>query len=461
MRAGLYARISEDRDETQLGVQRQIEDCEQLAARRGWEITDRYVDNDISAYKGGRRPEYERLLADIAARRIDAVVIWHQDRLHRQPRELEEFFDVCDRAGLTDLATVGGDLDLATHDGRLKARIMGAVARNQSDAASRRLRRKALEIARAGGISGGGTRPFGFDADRLTVRADEAEIIREVADRLLAGVPMRSLCRDLNDRGITTPTGGPWAPFVLARMLRSARIGGQREHRGEIVAAARWPAIITPEQTTRIRAILDDPFRRTARAPRAYLLKGLLRCARCDTTMVARPREDGRRRYVCARGPALPGCGRCYVLAEPVERFVTEAVLWRLDSPELARALRQPHRTTRNDSQHATDLLTARLDELARAYAQGSVSMREWLVAREPLQRQLDDTRRRIARDAGVAVLAEHAGRAGELRNRWPDLDIGQQHAIIASVLGQVIVRSGRPGYNRFDPQRFDLIWRH
>ena len=114
MRAGIYTRISEDREDTQLGVHRQLEDCERLADERGWEVVERYKDNDISAWKGGKRPDYLRMLEDIAAKQIDAVVVWHQDRLHRQPRELEEFFDTCDGAGLTELASVSGDIDLGS-----------------------------------------------------------------------------------------------------------------------------------------------------------------------------------------------------------------------------------------------------------------------------------------------------------------------------------------------------------
>lgn len=461
MRAGLYARISEDRDETQAGVGRQVEDCESLSRTRGWDIVDRYVDNDISAYSGKPRPEYRRMLADIAAGRIDAVIVWHQDRLVRQPRELEEFFDVCDRAGLTALASVSGDVDLATHDGRLKARIMGAVARNQSDAASRRLQRKAQEIARNGGVSGGGTRPFGFEPDRVTLRADEAEIVRELAERFLASVPLRSLCSDLEQRGIRTPTGKPWKPSPLRRMLASGRMSGQREHHGEIVATACWPAILEPAQTAQIRAILADPSRRAVRTPRSYLLKGLLRCGWCEALLVGRPREDGSRRYVCATGPGFVGCGRCYVLAEPLEEFVTEAVLWRLDTPELANTLRGTRDTSGDEWQQRADELVGRLDELAVAYAENVISMREWLTAREPLQRQLDDVRRRIARSSSVVALSEYTGRAGALRERWPSLDIGQQHAIIAAILVHVLVGPGRRGYNRFDAARFQLIWRH
>jgi DNA invertase Pin-like site-specific DNA recombinase len=462
MKAAIYARISEDRDGDQLGVHRQISDCEQLAAARGWTITESYVDDDISAYNGKPRPEYRRMLADITGGAVDAVVVWHLDRLHRQPRELEEFFDVCERAGGVALATVSGDVDLATHDGRFHARIMGAVAAKSSDDMSRRLRRKAQELARAGRPSGGGSRPFGFEDDRATVRASEATVIRELADRLLAGETLRALATDLKARGISTPTGKPWKPTPLRRMLRSGRISGQREHRGEIVAEATWPAIITPEQTARIRAMLDDPARQAARPARSYLLKGLLRCGHCDAVLVSRPRDDGARRYVCATGPQFVGCGRTYVLAEPVEQLVTNGALHRLDAPELARAL-NGERDRRAEDEHVAraDEITAKLDELAAAYAEDAITMREWMTAREPLQRQLDTARRRIARDSRATVLAEHVGGGDALRKRWGDLSLDRRRAIITAVLSHAVAGPGRRGYNRFDPSRFELVWRH
>src|SRR5947209_1189182 len=148
--AAIYARISSDRGGDQLGVRRQVKDCEALAERKGWEVAERYVDDDVSAYTGRHRPAYRQMLDDISGGVVDAVVVWHLDRLHRQPKELEEFFEVCDRAGVRALASVTGDVDLATDDGRFMARILGAVARKESDDKSRRIRRKALELAQAG-----------------------------------------------------------------------------------------------------------------------------------------------------------------------------------------------------------------------------------------------------------------------------------------------------------------------
>lgn len=63
--AGVYARISSDRSGDTLGVQRQIADCLALAERKGWTVAGQYVDDDVSAWSGRARPEYERCLRDL------------------------------------------------------------------------------------------------------------------------------------------------------------------------------------------------------------------------------------------------------------------------------------------------------------------------------------------------------------------------------------------------------------
>lgn len=205
--AGIYVRISDDTEGLRAGVRRQVEDCRELCELLGWRVVDVYEDNDRSAYRGKRRPEYERMLADIAAGRIDAVAAWHVDRLTRHPRELEEFIEMAEHAGVR-LATFDREIDLSTKDGQFHARILGAVARKDSDDKSRRIRRKHEELAREGKVGGGGHRPFGFETDRVTVNSVEASLIREAVERLLLGESIRSVLRLWEREGVVTPTGG-------------------------------------------------------------------------------------------------------------------------------------------------------------------------------------------------------------------------------------------------------------
>ena len=462
VRAGIYARISSDREGEALGVQRQLEDCERLAVRKGWEVRERYVDDDVSAWSGRQRPEYERALEDLRAGVIDGLLVYDLDRLHRQPRELEAFIDLCAGLGLTNVASVSGDIDLTTADGQFQARILGAVAKKESDDKSRRIRRKHEELAEQGKVSGGGSRPYGYEADKLTVRPVEAVVIEDCARRFLAGESVRAICVDLNRRGIVSGSGGKWSGQTLTRMLKSGRIAGQREHRGEIIATAEWPAIIALEQSTQIRARLADPERRTNKSARRYLLVRLLRCGQCGERLVARPRAGGQRRYACAKGPGFSGCGRTYVSAEPVEAWVTDITLAHLDSPELGEALAQRQAEVPEAArwQEEADQAQAQLDELAAAYGDREITMSEWRTARPPIEQRLTAARRQLAKVDRQAVLSGWVGNAVELADHWDSLDLTRQNALLSAVIDHVVVGAARRGYNRFDPSRLTTVWR-
>lgn len=67
----------------------------------------------------------------LRAGRLDALVCWDVDRLTRTPRELEDVVDLAEHRGVA-LASVGGEIDLATPQGRLTARIKASVARERA-----------------------------------------------------------------------------------------------------------------------------------------------------------------------------------------------------------------------------------------------------------------------------------------------------------------------------------------
>ena len=97
------------------------------------------------------------------------MVAWHSDRLHRSPVELETFISTVEAAGIDVETARAGVLDLSTPSGRMVARQLGAVARYESEHKAERQRRKHQELAEAGKSSGGGTRPFGYQADRRSI----------------------------------------------------------------------------------------------------------------------------------------------------------------------------------------------------------------------------------------------------------------------------------------------------
>jgi hypothetical protein len=244
-------------------------------------------------------------------------------------------------------------------------------------------------------------------------------------------------------------------------MLLAGRISGQREHHGEIVGKAEWDAIIAAAETQRLRAKLKDPERRTNRAARRYLLSRLLRCHHCGTPLVARPRDDGTRRYVCASGPGFGGCGRTTVLAGELEAFVVEAVLHRLDSADLPRSLNgSGSGSDGSEWQAEIEQAQAKLDELAELWADGTIGRSEWLKARAPIEKRQTLAKKRLAALNRTTALTPHLGDAEGLREKWAEMDLSRQQQIVAALLDHVIVGPARRGYNRFDPSRLEPVWR-
>jgi hypothetical protein len=373
---------------------------------------------------------------------------------------LEAFIDLCDEVGVEVLACVTGDVDLGNHSGRMMARMLGILARYESDHKSERILRKHEELALHGKVSGGGSRPYGYESDRRTVRPAEAAIVRECAKRCLAGESLRSIAADLIRRQVPAASGGEWSPQSLRRMLVSARISGQREHRGEVVAKAVWPAIITPAQHRQIRSLLSDPARRTNGAARRYLLGGLLVCSHCGEKLVARPRAGGQRRYHCAKGPGFAGCGKTTIKADDVEAYVVHAVLHRLDDPKVAAA--QARRPKEPEAQRWHDQLEAdraQQEELAAAYGRREITVAEWRAARGPIEQRITAAQKQLGKATRANTLEPFLGKGDELRAQWESLDLSQQHAIVSQVLDHVVVGPGRPGYNRFDPSRLRAVW--
>src|ERR1700739_1529414 len=148
--AAIYVRISQDREGAGLGVQRQEADCRKLAKQLRWKVSGVYVDNDISAYSGKRRPRYEDLLADIEAGAVTGVLAWHPDRLHRSPLELEHYINISERHGVTTHSVTAGRWDLSTASGRYNARNIGNSARYESEHKGERIRAARVQQAKHG-----------------------------------------------------------------------------------------------------------------------------------------------------------------------------------------------------------------------------------------------------------------------------------------------------------------------
>jgi DNA invertase Pin-like site-specific DNA recombinase len=425
-RAAIYCRISSDRKQDNLGVDRQEKACRQIARRKGWEIVGVFTDDDRSAFTGKPRPGYQAMVEAIKAGQVEAIVSWAPARLTRHPRELEDLIDLLDAHRIEVATHVAGDYDLSTSGGRLTARVVGSVARHESEEKSERVQLKHQQIAESGGYHGG-FRPYGYASDGVTVIEEEAAVIRMMAARISEGVGLRRLQKELLEAGVPAAHGGQWGMSAIRGILTNPRLAGLRVHRGEIIGEAVWPAILDRGTFDALQAILRDPRRKRTR-PARYLLSGLAvtpegqKLTGKRTTRKDRP---VRRVYIA------PGVN---VDADRLETFVIEYVLGHTDEVSLS-AVEAPAVPSQ------VVQIERELDELATLRGEGVISLREWIAAKKPLDRRLEEARRQAPPPARVphGVIAA-LNRRGGLRDAWADMSDDDRRRALAAVLECVII---------------------
>ncbi|MFE4197831.1 recombinase family protein [Paenarthrobacter sp. NPDC056912] len=457
-RAAIYARISDDKTGAGLGVQRQIEDCQALAASKRWHVVEVFTDNDISAYSGKVRPGYQKMLGAIDDGRIDVVIYWHSDRLHRSPLELEEYIAISGKNSIENHAVKGGEVDLTTPEGILRAGLLGQVARYESAHKAERVRRAQEQNAMSGKWLGG-SRPFGWQIVDGVPVLDEAEaaIVREAHSHVLAGMSLGSFIDSLAERGVKTARSGSWSYATLRQMLLRPRNAGLAEWKGEIVGPSEFPAIVERHVWEATRSVLTDPSRRRSTTNKVkYLLAGIALCE------CLRPVKSGQivdRKgvkhmiYRCSeRGP-----GHVNKRIEYVDAAVEERVLWFLASadrqstytvdPEIVDALRTDEAAYRE-----------RLNEAARMFASGDIDSEQLAAMSKNLRAKLTETQSKLAALDAEAAHSKETDLAGRLdwknsdaSTHWNALHVERKRAWLRANTVIVLHRHGRGSPRVFD----------
>lgn len=450
MRAAIYCRISRDEAGDGLGVARQEQDCRDLAQRRGWTVTGLYVDNDVSAFSGKRRPEYQRLVLAMGAGQFDVVVSWAPERLHRSPRELEDFLELIERTG-TGVETVkAGTWDVSTSHGRLVARLLGNVARAESERTGERVSR-AHQQAKAEGRWRGPI-PYGMrpgPTPGLPV-PDEAQaaVVKDIYARILRGDALTRIAADLNVAGVRPRRGKLWTHTGASRLISSPALGGLVETEGALMKAAFGGVVDEHIWRSAVAALKRRP-RGESRRPREKLtlLGGLMICAEHGSVLVGSS-KDGKPSY------SAQELGRCSVgtLRAAADAFVTEVVLRRLALPDARDVfLRQPED---DDTSGQAEELRRRRDDLAALVGDGLLPAS---TARHPLEQ--------IAAELAQIEQARNPARIDDAlfaspQATWAAWTQPQRREALRLLLSKISIRhAGHFCGPRVDPTRIQMEW--
>jgi site-specific DNA recombinase len=360
------------------------------------------------------------------------------------------------------VASVTEPINTTEPYGQFVAEFLVAQARMESANQSTRLRRKARELRERGVPPSNGRRCFGYATGYAVAIPEEAALLREARDRVLAGESLRGICFDWADRGVRSSRGNQWGVTVLRRLLCSATLSGQREYEGQLFPGT-WPAIFSPEDTLQLRTYLAAKHHsRAVRPARNALLTSYIRCGRCGQRMYANRRTDRQRRYVCVKVAGTPGCGQMSTLAEPLEEFVAELIFAAVDDSALRNALRA--RSDDDDGLlQSVQRDEATLEQLANDhYVENILSRQEFLSARGALTKRLEVNREKLSRRDRRGVLGQFVGSGETLRAAWADGAFDWRRAIVAALLDRVeVMPATEKGRKPFDPNRVKPVWRY
>ncbi|MGH4010895.1 MAG: recombinase family protein [Pseudonocardiaceae bacterium] len=459
--AAIYCRISKARDEDQTGVDRQERLCREVAERLDLVIVAGcvFVDNNRSAWRRNRkRPGWDALLAAIRAGRVGHVIVYHPDRLMRQPRDLEELLTLSDEHDIT-LHGQANRRDLSDPDDRFFLRIEVAHSCRSSDDTSRRLRDALEDRARAGRPHASARRAYGYAPGGMVIVEEEAEVVREIFARYLDGDSPRQIAGGLNERGVPTAEGCRWLPESVHAVISSRHVTGIRVFRKQDYGDGDWPVIIdrgTWSEAQERRAYRASAYR--ARPFRFYLLRGLVMCKDCARAMGG-AMNNGKPYYACTRRRDRTGsaCIR-RIYAPKLEAFVTDAAVQLLSGLDISGTPRATLALPQAD-EAAISADEAELVGLKDMWTHRELSTREYRAMRKTIEDRISALRRKTIVRPTVEVLSGLVGPCA--RAAWEALaasgDLQRLNAVLRFLFAAVIIDAhhGTPG--TFDYSRIEI----
>ncbi|MET8142110.1 recombinase family protein [Sphaerisporangium sp. NPDC005288] len=492
-----YARISADIRRDEHGVLDQHKLNRETAARYGWTVVHEFTDNDKSAAKADVvRDDFEAMLKTLRAGElpdgtaVQGVVIVAEDRLARRPGDYERFVEAITYRDGRVFADARGSKDLYSEDTESMGLFGAVISKMEVRKMQRRMRRSHRTRAEQGAPVGG-TRPFGWLPDRLTLDPREAPLVRQAVLDLIAGRSLHSIAAQWQREGMKTSLGNDWTSSSIKVTVRNPRICGWRELSGELVRDAagdpvvgQWEPIVTPEQWMAVRNVFEarkghyvyrdgrvgNILTRDFRDPN-YLLTGFLRCGKpkpdgslCNASMRVTHNPDCVQHIYTCPGKTVGGCGGSARRGDMVDLFVSEAVLAKLEEANLTTSSEPSEWTNKQEYEDTKD----RLEELRVQWAAGNISNDLFFSLAPDLEKRI--ARLRAEGQNFAAAVERRRNRAttdvAEIRRRWylPEeeggLPLSIRRAYIREALHAVIVYPAGKGRKKFNPDLLELVWR-
>lgn len=287
--AAIYARISNDRESTELGVERQEKLCRRLAAQLEVDVVDVFIDNDTSAstISTKTRPRYDEMLRRARLGEFSMILAYSNSRLTRRVREYLDIIDLAKQYNVRVHTVQSGTFNLNTADGQAVATTIAAWDQAEAERTSERIKAAKAQRAERGEWHGG-TPPFGYRSanTKLVIEPKEKRLVLEAAERILAGDSMHSIVADWNKRKITTRFGKHWRQSNLRTILTNRSMLGETK-----AGVEGWEPILDQRTFKSLASLFADPSRKVTHSPgvkggKYAMGGGVAVCAVCGNRLI-------------------------------------------------------------------------------------------------------------------------------------------------------------------------------
>ena len=471
VRCAIYTRKSTEEGLNQefnsLDAQREAAEAYIFSQKHdGWTLVPtQYSDG---GYTGANieRPGVKQLLADIAARKVDCVVVYKVDRLSRSLIDFSKMMELFEKHGVC-FVSVTQQFNTNSSLGRLTLNILLSFAQFEREIISERTRDKQVAARKKGKWTGGHIL-LGYDLDsrggKLTVNPDEAERVREMFRLYLEGTQVTEIVQRFDKRGWrnkqwTTQDGKLYGGSPLRRchiykLLGNILYTGQVKV-GDETFPGEHEAIIDQQSFDLTQKRLKENAWTPGNEHRVKfdaLLRGLIYCSCCGSGMYSTYSANKERRYryyVCYRSQQkLEGyCTSRSVSAPSVEEAVVESIRRVGVHPDVLAE------TARAARQRLAEIVTGLREDLTTT--NGRVKNLKSQVARirDPDAARLAEIRDQLAvGEARAEVLRKEILRLdkqridekelrrtmGGFEDVWKTMNLGEQRALLRQLIEKV-----------------------
>ena len=226
-RVAAYARVSMETERLQHSLSAQISYYnDKIQKNPDWLFAGVYADNGISGTGTEKRDDFNRLLADCDAGKIDIVLTKSISRFARNTVDLLETVRHLKEIGV-EVWFERENIHSLDGDGELMLSILASFAQEESRSISENVKwgtRKRFEQ----GIPNGKFRVYGYrwEGDDLVPIPEEAAVVKRIFQNFLDGKSRLETEREFAAEGITTRDGCRWADSNIASVLRNCTYTG-------------------------------------------------------------------------------------------------------------------------------------------------------------------------------------------------------------------------------------------